>query len=67
MKPKTNWKAKELFDKAGFSQAAIAAEAGIDPTKLSMIVRGWRKPTAHDIEALGRILGREQVAKVLGA
>ena len=43
---------------SGRSQLDIAAAAKINQSTLSLIVRGWREPTAKEKKAIGRVLRR---------
>jgi transcriptional regulator with XRE-family HTH domain len=43
--------------KAGFSQEALALEAGVDRTFVSLLERGKRQPTLETLFRLAAVLG----------
>ena len=47
---------RDAIFRSGKPQIEIARRTGIDETKLSKIVRGWRDPSPKEVRALSRVL-----------
>lgn len=48
---------RELRDQAGMTQEAVAFDAGLDRTYISMLERGLRQPSLETVLVLARALG----------